>query len=416
MSDLARSLGQRLWRRPLSEDEIARLSGVGDAIGREARDFWIGARYMIAAMLQSPHFLFRKEIGQQGDAPRALDAWEIASRMSFLLWNGPPDEELARAAAASELLDPSARRAQAERMLGDDRARRGVRALFEDVYDLDGLRDHAKDPFVFARYDVRMAEWGRTQTLLTIEDIVIDRRADIRDLITSRRTFVNRKLASLYGVPATARDEEFGAVELPYGQRAARPARPRLVPEPERAPHLQFGHAARQVRARAPAVPDHPPTRLRAWTPRSPEASSHAPTLRDRVATHLEVAQCAGCHTLMDPMGLALENFDGIGAWRDQDNGHPIDASGILDGASFSGPSQLAEVIRDHGNLGPCFVQHALRHATSQDPSTIDRETIDELTHDLVDSGWRFDRLLVELIAHPIFILANDPIAPQGHE
>ena len=134
-----------------------------------------------------------------------------------------------------------------------------------------------------------------------------------------------------------------------------------------------------------------------------PEPSGETPTLRDRVAEHLENPSCAGCHNLMDPIGLALENFDGVGVWRADDEGHTIDPSGVLDGEDFSTPAQLADLLADHPNLTRCMVQHAIQYSTGNRLTPAQQQLVTYLDIEFAASEFRFKELLVALVLSPIF-------------
>ena len=217
------ALGRRAWRRPLSTESLDRLVQLATEVGADAGDLHVGLEYATAALLQAPPFLFRIEVGVPDEARpgvRRLDGFELASRLSFLLWNTTPDDALLAAAAAGELDTDAGIEAQAERLLASPRARGGLRNFFEEYLKLSELEALRKDPDVFAHASPDLGLAAREETLRTIEHFVFELDADYRELFTTRTTFLDRSLAALYDVPAPTR-EGFARTELPAdGPRA----------------------------------------------------------------------------------------------------------------------------------------------------------------------------------------------------
>ena len=397
------SMGRRLWRRPLDEAEVARISAIAADSTEVLGDFHAGLSYGLAALLQSPHFLFRSELGEDG---RFTD-WETASRLSFFLWNTTPDDELLDAAEAGELSSADGLRVQAERMLESPLARRGIRNFFAEYLDLDELDELAKDPTIFEHFSSELGADAREETLLLMEHIVFDDPGDYRDVMTSQHTFLNPRLATLYGVPAPVADG-FGRARLPSDAN-----RIGVIG------HASFlAHHAHQVSSsatlRGAAVRQVflcqtiPPPPVNVDTS-IPEPSGTAPTLRDRVAEHLENEACAGCHNLMDPIGLGLENYDGIGRWRVYDNGVEIDSSGDLDGELFDRPWELAESIRNHPDFPACLVQMMTRYAMGRVEIREELPHLDLMADRFGDLRYRVQPMLLEIVMSPMFLAAGEP-------
>lgn len=397
------TLGRRLWRRPLKNDEIERLTRVALDAAAALDDPHEGYGYALAALLQSPHFLFRHELGDGGE----FTDWELATRLSFFLWNTTPDDALLDAAAAGELTTPSGLRAQAERLVADPLARRGVRNFFAEYLELDELLHLAKDPTIFEHFSSELGASAREETLRLLEHVVFDDPSDYRDVMTSRHTFLDRRLATLYGVPAPL---ESGFARVPLPPDANRVG---LIG------HASFlAHHAHQVSSsatlRGAAVrrvllcQTIPPPPVNVDTS-IPEPSGEAPTLRDRVAEHLQNESCAGCHLLMDPIGLGLENYDGIGRWRVLDNGVEIDASGDLDGELFQSPDQLAEVVRNHPDFPACLVQMMTRYAMGRVEIREELDHLDLMAERFAALDYRIRPMLLEIVTSPMFLSAGDP-------
>ncbi|MEC8424205.1 MAG: DUF1592 domain-containing protein, partial [Myxococcota bacterium] len=214
-TEFVEALGRRAWRRALRAEEVSTLVGLHTEVGGDTGDFEVGAMYVIAALLQSPYFVYRVELGEpDASGSRVLTDVELASRMSYLLWNTTPDETLLAAAEAGELASPEGLRAEAERMLADARGRIGIGNLFTEILELDLLDDASKDPMLFPAASPEVAPAARAETLATIRNLVFDMEGDYRSLFTSRTTFIGPRLAAIYGVPSPAL-EGTARTELP---------------------------------------------------------------------------------------------------------------------------------------------------------------------------------------------------------
>ena len=400
----AAETGALFYRRPLLPAEVERVAAVVTAVGADAGDFDAGLELGLAALLQSPHFLYRVEHGTPDaadPAQRRLTGPELATRLAFLLWGGPPDAPLLAAAAAGELATPEGRVAVAREMLDDRRAARGVRALFTDLLHLDALDTVEKDPLVYTHASPALAAAAREETLRVIESLALDGEADFLSLLSLESTFVDRRLAALYGLPAPDIDG-WGAVALSRegGRRGLLGHASILLLESHatRSSATMRGVFVRktllcQVIPPPPADVD---TSL-------PEGSVDAPTLRERIAPHLEDPTCAGCHRLTDPIGLGLETFDGVGRFRSTENGASIDASGELDGRAFADAWGLASAVRGHPNLGPCMVTHLYEAATGRVLAAGEAPLRDWLADGFSAGGNVWSALLLDLIASPGF-------------
>lgn len=401
-----RALGRRLWRRPLDEDELERIVGLAGEAAVALDDFFDGLEYAIAALLQSPNFLFRTELGDGGEGP-AFDDFELAARLSFFLWNTSPDDELLDAAEAGELSTDEGLRVHAERMIEDPRTRRGMRNFFSEFLELHELEELRKDPTIFEHFSTLIGPDAREETLLLMEHVVFDAEMDYRDIATTRETFVNPRLAALYDIPAPVPDG-FGYVRLPAdGTRAGILGHVSFLANHSHQVSSSAtlrGVAVRQTLLCASIPP--PPVDVDTSIP---EPSGDAPTLRDRVAEHLENEVCASCHLLTDPIGLGLENFDGIGRWRLTDGGAMIDPTGELDGTPFNDPRELGEAIRNHPAFPGCLVRTLTRYATGRVEERPERAHIDVMTERFAAHEYRVKPLLLEVVMSPMFRNAGAP-------
>ena len=401
--------GLRLWRRPLTTDEIDRIVLVADGAAEVLGDFYSGLEYGLATLLQSASFLFREELGEPHpdveDVQRYTD-YEMASRLSYFLWNTTPDEELLQAAANGELTTEEGLLEQATRMMDSPHVREGIRNYFFELFSFHHLEDIVKDPNIYDQFSDDFGHSAMEETLRLLEYMVFDADADFRDVMTTRTTFLNNRLATLYRVRSPSRDG-FGQIELPEeaGRRGILGHASLLALESHpvsTSPTLR-GLFVREVLLcqEIPSPPANVDTSI-------PEPSGEAPTLRDRVAEHLEVAACAGCHLLMDPIGLGLENFDGIGRFRDLDNGVTIDATGDLDGTEFEDALGLAEAIRNHPEYAGCVTRNLMRYGTGVIESRETENAQDYLTGMFERSGYSFQTLMLEFIMSPAFRWAGE--------
>ncbi len=407
------ALGRRAWRRPLTGEEVARVSGIADRAAEALGDFHEGLEFGIAALLQSPHFVFRTEVGSPTDdadgaeASRRFDDFELASRLSFFLWNTTPDDALLARAAEGALSTEAGLRAEAERLLASPRAREGLANFFSEqltLYELDAL---TKDPTLFEHFDTELGPDARTSTLELLLYLVFDVDGDFRDVMTTRETFLNPRLAALYGVPAPAADG-FRRVRLPDdAHRAGLLSHAALLGLNAHQTSSSATLRGRFVRnvllcQPVPAPPVNVDTSI-------PEPSGTTRTLRERVAEHLENPSCAGCHAFLDPIGLGLENYDAIGRWRTHDNGAPIDPSGSLDGTAFSDPASLGAAIRAHEAFAPCVVRTLVRYATGHVETPGEAPSIAALSDRFAGLGYRLRPLLLEIVMSRPFREAGGP-------
>lgn len=404
------SFGRRAFRRPLTAAEVQTLVTLARDAANVVGDFHQGLVYPMAAILQSPFFVYRPELGApdpQNPGLFAYDGFELAARIAYFLWSSAPDETLLAAAESGALATDEGLAAEVERMLADDRAREGVRAFFTDMLRLGQLDTLAKDPTVFVLFSTEVGPAAREETLRTIENLVVDERGDYRDLFTTRTTFIDRKLASIYDVPAPSLTE-FARFEHPdsslrrgiLGQVAF------LAPNshPASSSAVLRGKFVREVFlcGQIPAPPANANTAI-------PEASDDVRTLRDRVYLHFQVASCRGCHQMMDPVGLAFENFDGLGRFRTMENGALIDASGSLNGQYFEDASGLAEVLRTHPDVPSCLVRTMYRYATGHPEGSGETRVLERLGDTFVRSRYDVLALMRAIVLDPGFRQASPP-------
>ncbi len=358
------TLGRRVWRRPLRAGERDLFTTQAVDAARALGDFWAGVELAIAGMLQSPKFLFRAEIGEpdpgRPDRLRYTNH-EIAARLSYALWNTTPDDALLDAADRGQLIASDGVATQVARLVASPRFRTTLVAHFQERFGLEQLKVLAKSTKIFpaaasSTLRASMAEESRR----FIEAVVTSETLDDRDLLDDRQTFVNAELAKLYGLPAPV-----GTGFALYQHPANGPRRGLLGQAGVLAVHALLDATSPTLRGKfvrerllCQEIPPPPASVNTSFPPDPPNVRR---TRRQALEEHRKNPACAGCHTLMDPVGYGLENFDGIGAYRTTDNGLPIDPGGELDGRPFGNAGELAAALRDHPDLGRCTVRELYR-------------------------------------------------------
>lgn len=409
------AFGRLAYRRPLTAEETSRLVVIANNSASELGDFHQGLVYAMAAMLQSPYFLYRPMLGSAIPAdPSQLefDDYELAQRISFLIWNQTPDTELLDAAAAGELSTDEGILAQVDRMLADERARDGVRAFFADMLRLSDLDSMNKDPTIFVHFSPEVGSRAREETLADVEQLIFDEHGDYRELFTSRRSFIDARLAAIYNIPAPTLSGQ-GEVEFP--QETFRRGLLGQVSFLGLNSHSTStsatlrGKFVREVFLCA-SVPS-PPAGLNTAIP---EVTGDTPTLRDRVRVHFENPSCRSCHQLMDPIGLAFENFDGLGRFRTTENGATIDATGSLNGVFYRNADELGQVMHDHPDVPKCLVRNLYRYATGHSEVTGETASLRNLSAGFVEDHYDVLALLRRLVIDPGFRRARLPdVGPE---
>ncbi len=408
LQEIVATWGRRLWRRPLTDAELTTTVSLGASAATTLGDFNQGVQYAFIALLTSPNFLYRIQVGAPASPgePRELTAFELATRLSFYLWNSSPDDALLEAAAAGELATEDGLRAQVDRLMSNLRNRRAGRNFVAEWLHLYDLEEMGKDPNIFKHFSPELGASAREETLRLAEHLIYDVEADFRTFFTTRTTFVDRRLAAIYNIPAPV-DEGFAQVELPSdGPRAGFLG------------HVSFlGLHAHPVSSSATlrglfiretllcqTVPS-PPAGLNTAIP---EPSEDAKTLRERLLVHMEDPSCGGCHGFIDPPGFGLEQFDGIGRYRLADNGAMIDPSGDLDGMSFESAIDLMEVIANHEASTRCTAKMLYSYAIGRIPEAGEAALLDALHERFEASGFSFKQLMMDVATSPGFRLIGE--------
>jgi hypothetical protein len=389
-----------LLRRPVTPDELDRTVAAAGASAEKLGDFHAGLAATLTTVLVNPEFLFRVE-ASAADAGR-LDPFAQAARLSYLVWNTTPDEALLAAAERGDLARPEGRAREVARLLASPRAEDGVRAFFTDFLGFDAFDGLSKDPVIYPAFTHKLADEAREQTLRGIVDQVLTRHGDYRDLFTTRRSFLTPALGQIYAVPVASRGwqsfeyvpEEGRAGVLTEFSFTA------LHAHPGRSSATLRGKAIRELLLCQPVPP--PPNNVN-FSVVQDTSNPEFRTARERLTAHRNDPTCAGCHKIIDPIGLALENFDGLGQYRDAENGAAIDASGDLDGKHFDGPVGLGQVLHDDPATTSCVVDSLWRYAVGRPAAPGEKEFVGWLEQRFAADGYRFPELLARIAGSDAF-------------
>ena len=407
--------GRRAFRRPLTDAEKKRYAALHAEVAADD-GFAEGIRWTVAAILQSPGFLYRTELGEAtGDGTYALTPHELASELSYLIVGAPPDDALDARADDGTLADPEVLAAEAERLLADPRAEANVLRFFDEWLGLGRLPLVTRDPMLFPGLTPAIRDAMAGETHRFIADLFAQ-GGTLPDLLTASHSYMTPELAAYYGEAGGAGEadpEGFRRVDKSFGTGAGILAHGALLTTYALPTSSSPIHRGKLVRERllCQHMPPPPPSINASPPPVDPALST-----RERYAQHSADATCAGCHQLIDPIGFAFEHFDAAGRYRDLDGTHPIDDSGeILHSASsdaaFQGVDGLAAALAQSDEVHACYVDQwsrfALGSAAPGDLACVH----DDLVAAFQDAGGRLDALVLALVGAPSFRLRTGDIA-----
>ncbi len=410
-------VGRFLYRRPLSASELETSVKAANTAAAGVGDFYEGVAVSLAAMLTTPQFLFvidSIEADPQDQSAVRLTAYAKASRLSFLLWNSAPDDQLLNAAESGELHTWRGLKHQVDRMMASPRLEQGVRGFFKDMMEFELFETLEKDPTIYSAFSQELADDAMEQVLRTITDTLILREQDYRDLFTTRRTFITPALARVYRI-ATANPA--GGWE-PYEFEERGPWQGILTQIGFTALHSHPGRSSPTLRGKAlretmlcQAVPP-PPGDVDFTLFNDPNAPTK--TARQRLNAHNTVAACTGCHLITDPIGFGLESFDGIGAFRTAENDVELDLSGTLDGVSFESSAQLAQAVHDNPAATTCVVNRLAAYSFGR-PLTRDDAAFTKYAQDqFKKGGYKFTKLLRQIALSDALYAVKKPVEGAG--
>jgi hypothetical protein len=374
-----KTLGRRLYRRPLTDAEVSSFASLAMA-GANAADPYSGPKTVLEAMLQSPHFLYRVQIGV-ADAKRAgivgLSGYELATRLSFLLLGTTPDDALLDQAGAGGLDTPAGVAKVVQTMMADPRARRGVRRFYDQWLPLTGV------PGATA---VDLVE----ETHRYVDDVLWDSGKTVPDLLTGKYTFVNAALAKVYGLPAPPAGTTWQRADFPANStRAGLLTQGSLMAAGSRDGKPSNTRRGQMVREQllCQDIPTPPP-----GVANSPPAAMAGENEQQTFARHTTDASCAVCHKLMDPIGWGLSGFDAAGVARTKDNnGQTLNTAGRVEGMTppeFSGPVELGAKLAAAPQFKACFARQLFRYVYGRVETATDDAGITELQGAFTTAGW----------------------------
>jgi hypothetical protein len=408
-----RPVGRLLYRRTLTKDQETSLVELAAKSADKLNNFYAGLAVAINAMLISPDFLFvidKYEPDPERPASLRLDGASYAARLSLLLWNAGPDDELIRSAESGELMTHVGRQHQVDRLLASSRLETGVRAFFDDMLGFDDLASLSKDASIYPTFSGVTLQDAREQTLRTIVDQLVTKKLDYRELFTTRDTFISPALAAVLQVPAPPGWS-------PYTSPEGSPRVGLLTQISFLSGHAHPGRSSPTLRGKAlrelllcQTVP-RPPPNVDFSIIENPKSTMK--TARERLTAHRSNPVCAGCHKLTDPIGLALENFDGAGQFREAERGAPIDASGSLDGRDFSNSIGLGQALHDHPALPSCLVRRVYSYAIGSPVAANDKLVLPQLTKHFAEAGFQLPDLLRSIALSPGFSDVSARVVPD---
>jgi hypothetical protein len=404
--------GGLLFRRPLTQQELqTEVKDAGES-ATKLGNFYSGLELSVAAMLVSPQFLFRQEASEpdpDNAGERRLDAYSKASRLSFFLWDTTPDSDLLDAAEKGDLNSDAGVAKQVDRMVKSPRLASGVRAYFTDMLGFDGFAALQKDPQIYPKYGSAVATDAQEQTLRTLTDLLVTNDGDYRDIFTTRKTFLTRLLGSVYDVPVMA-STGWEPHQYPDGDPRAgiltEISFVSLHSHPGRSSPTIRGKALREVFL-CQKVPDPPGNVNFALVQDTKNPAFH--TARARLGAHINQPTCAGCHKIMDPVGLAMENFDSSGGFRSTENDSPIDTNGEIDGMKFNDVIGFTKAVHDHPAVPSCLVNRLYSFGTGRPATKDEAEWLNYQVKQFAASGYKVPELMRRIADSKAFYRISTP-------
>ncbi len=408
---IAAQLARRAFRRPVDQSDIDRLMPFYEA--GHANGFDAGVEQLVTAVLASPDFLYRGIAPPHGKSPDetfALNDLELASRLSFFLWSQGPDDELLNVAAAGNLRKDSVLAHQVTRMLADPRAKSLVTGFALRWLNVDELKSVDPDVRLFPEWTPALRDDFSTEIELFVESVFLENHG-VQDLLTADYTFLNERLARHYGI-ASVRGPQFRRVHLDDERRRG------LLGKGAVLLRTSYGDRTSPVLRGAWVLdklmgtpPTPPPPNVN--TDLTQPAGEKPKTIRARLERHRKDAVCNGCHGVIDPYGLALENFSTTGQWRDVDRqaDQPIDASTQLpSGAPVNGPVELRQALLRHPDqFVQALTQKLMMYALGRELEYFDMPQVRAIVHDAASQDYKFAALVTGIVMSDAFRMQAPP-------
>lgn len=400
VASFVQSFGKRAFRRNLSDVELQQWLKVAKDAAQLTNSAAQGLATVTSGLLQSPNFLYRVETNKLDATSKRLDydGPSVATRLAYLLTGSPPSDALLTAAASGKLDTADGVRTAAAPLLSDARALDRMAAFFGEFSQADFVQVVQKNPAMYPSFNQALQSSMLQATQLFIKNVVLANGADVRSFFDSDQTFVDANLAPIYGVSAPV--SGFQQIKL-----AADTGRAGILGQAAvLAGHSQPDHTSPTRRGvfissnflclTPPPPPDGVITELK---------DDPSLTARQKLDQHRSVASCAGCHSLFDPLGFALEHLDSIGQFRATENGLPIDATGTLEGVPFDGGAQLGATFRQSARAMACMMSNFYRSANGVVDANADAAQIDALAQTLAAKGYVWRDLVGEFVVSDAF-------------
>lgn len=391
-----RDFAFRAYRRPLTDDDVKPLLTVFETTQKRGLDFDQAMRVTAKAVLMSPKFLFLQEaIRPDAKQPWRISGYELASRLSYLLWSSLPDAALLDLAKQDKLNDDAVVAQQVKRMLADAKGEAFTRHFAGQWLRLDELfneSDPDRGKFPIFNNSLRRSMYDEA---LRFSDDLLRRNGRVLDFLDSNYTYANEDLARIYGIPGV-QGAELRRVNLPNARRGGvlgMGAILTVTSYPQRTSPVLRGKWVLEQLLGTPAPPPPPSV---AQLPED-DRNLKGLTFRQTLEKHRSKTECMGCHVRMDPPGFGLENFNAIGEWRDQENGKPVDSSGQMpDGRKFNGPTELRKLLlEEKGKFVRNFCIRLLGFALGRGLEPADQPALLRLEDTLIKNDWHAEPLII---------------------
>lgn len=404
-------VGERLFRRPLSEAELAARLQTAASGAQQSGDFYTGLQLVLSSLLAAPEYLFRierAEVDPDNNNNLRLDAYSRASRLSFLFWNSAPDAELLASAASGDLFTEQGLQTQITRLSSSPRVQDGIQAFLVDMMQIDGFDNMVKDATIYPKFNQLVADSAEQQMIRTLVDLLVVKERDYREIFTSNDTFLNRPLAAIYQVPF-ASSEEWAPYTFPdSAERSGIFSQVGFL--------SLYAHpgtsspTVRGIKLHEIFLCEHTPEPP-ADVDFSAVVDSDAATSRERLLDHMSNPGCIVCHQRSDPPGLALEHFDGLGQLRKFENGQLIDVGADLFGNKFVGAQGLGQFLYNDPRASSCLVRNVYAYGAARMPGSAERSYITAQIEQFADNGYRVPALFRQIAQTPEFFTV---VIPQG--
>lgn len=405
--EILQKFAKRAYRRPVLDEEIERLLRFIEIVKMDKGTFEEGIQLAIQAILTSPHFLFRWELDptpEKSGTARTLTNHEIASRLSYFLWSSMPDDELFSLAEQKLLTQQETLEAQIKRMLQDPNAKALVESFASQWLTIRNLEIAQPDPDLFPEFDENLKTAMRKETELFFEAVMREDRS-VLEFLDANFTFLNERLARHYEIEGI-KGEQFQRVSLNKGSGRGgiltQASILTITSNPTRTSPVSRG---KWILEQILGTPPPPPPPDAGELEESQQALDSA-SLRQRVEMHRAKPECAVCHSKMDPIGFAFENFDAIGRWRSLDGKFPVDPSGTLpSGQSFNGPDELKAILKSQETFVRSLSEKMLTFALGRGLEYYDKCAVDEIVKTLVKNDYKFSTLVSEIVTSEPFLM-----------